>query len=122
MTGVSEHQSYTLLFLTGCFLLQITELYRFLAVGISLWNQFAVPALFSLFWCVLFTVQLCSDVLSAGASAVHSGIIFLLLTRCDFPLSPSLAQPRSASLLTDDVLLLCAVCQSAAPRPTLFWV
>uniref|UniRef100_A0A8C7ZPI0 RING finger protein 145 n=1 Tax=Oryzias sinensis TaxID=183150 RepID=A0A8C7ZPI0_9TELE len=59
---------------------ELTEIYRFLAVGFSLWNQYAVPALFSLFWCVLFTVQLCSDVLSVETSAPHSGIIFLLLT------------------------------------------
>uniref|UniRef100_A0A7N8X8T9 RING finger protein 145 n=1 Tax=Mastacembelus armatus TaxID=205130 RepID=A0A7N8X8T9_9TELE len=61
-------------------LLQL-ELYRLLAVGISLWNQFAVPVLFSVFWFVLFIVQLCSDIMSGNAaSAVHQGIMFFLLT------------------------------------------
>uniref|UniRef100_A0A4W6DJV4 RING finger protein 145 n=1 Tax=Lates calcarifer TaxID=8187 RepID=A0A4W6DJV4_LATCA len=62
-------------------LLQVIELYRLLAVGISLWNQFAVPLLFSVFWFVLFIVQLCSDVMSGNAaSAAHQGIMFFLLT------------------------------------------
>lgn len=62
---------------------QVIELYRLLAVGISLWNQFAVPVLFSVFWFVLFVVQLCSDTMSGNASASHQGIMFFLLTRCD---------------------------------------
>uniref|UniRef100_A0A7N6B4A8 RING finger protein 145 n=1 Tax=Anabas testudineus TaxID=64144 RepID=A0A7N6B4A8_ANATE len=61
-------------------LLQL-ELYRLLAVGISLWNQFAVPVLFTVFWFVLFVVQLCSDTMSGNAaSAAHQGIMFFLLT------------------------------------------
>ncbi|XP_018521766.1 RING finger protein 145 [Lates calcarifer] len=60
---------------------EVIELYRLLAVGISLWNQFAVPLLFSVFWFVLFIVQLCSDVMSGNAaSAAHQGIMFFLLT------------------------------------------
>lgn len=59
------------------------ELYRLLAVGISLWNQFAVPVLFSVFWFVLFVVQLCSDAMSGKTSAGHQGIMLFLLTRCD---------------------------------------
>uniref|UniRef100_A0A672HU43 RING finger protein 145 n=1 Tax=Salarias fasciatus TaxID=181472 RepID=A0A672HU43_SALFA len=62
--------------------LEVIELYRLLAVGISLWNQFAVPVLFSVFWFVLFIVQLCSDTLSAGSSAVHQGIMFFLVSEC----------------------------------------
>lgn len=62
---------------------QVIELYRLLAVGISLWNQFAVPVLFTVFWFVLFIVQLCSDTMSgSAASAAHQGIMFFLLTRC----------------------------------------
>ena len=61
---------------------QVIELYRLLAVGISLWNQFAVPVLFSVFWFVLFVVQLCSDTMSGNVSAGHQGIMFFLLTRC----------------------------------------
>ncbi|XP_042243879.1 RING finger protein 145 [Thunnus maccoyii] len=60
--------------------LEVIELYRLLAVGISLWNQFAVPVLFSVFWFVLFIVQLCSDAMSGNASAAHQGIMFFLLT------------------------------------------
>ncbi|KAM8737101.1 RING finger protein 145 isoform 2-T2 [Acanthopagrus schlegelii] len=60
--------------------LEVIELYRLLAVGISLWNQFAVPVLFSVFWFVLFIVQLCSDAMSSSASAGHQGIMFFLLT------------------------------------------
>nr|XP_033497820.1 RING finger protein 145 [Epinephelus lanceolatus] len=60
--------------------LEVIELYRLLAVGISLWNQFAVPVLFSVFWFVLFVVQLCSDAMSGSASAGHQGIMFFLLT------------------------------------------
>ncbi|XP_073340284.1 RING finger protein 145 [Pagrus major] len=60
--------------------LEVIELYRLLAVGISLWNQFAVPVLFSVFWFVLFIVQLCSDAMSGNASAGHQGIMFFLLT------------------------------------------
>uniref|UniRef100_A0A665WL30 RING finger protein 145 n=1 Tax=Echeneis naucrates TaxID=173247 RepID=A0A665WL30_ECHNA len=62
-------------------LLQVIELYRLLAMGISLWNQFAVPVLFSVFWFVLFIVQLCSNAMSGNAaSAAHQGILFFLLT------------------------------------------
>uniref|UniRef100_A0A8C6LIQ6 RING finger protein 145 n=1 Tax=Nothobranchius furzeri TaxID=105023 RepID=A0A8C6LIQ6_NOTFU len=59
---------------------QVIELYRLLAVGISLWNQFAVPVLFSVFWFVLFAVQLFSDTMSAGAATSHQGFLFLVLT------------------------------------------
>ncbi|XP_028294654.1 RING finger protein 145 isoform X2 [Gouania willdenowi] len=59
---------------------EMIELYRLLVVGISLWNQFAVPVLFSVFWFVLFIVKLGSDIASAGASAAQQGIMFFLLT------------------------------------------
>lgn len=62
---------------------QVIELYRLLAVGISLWNQFAVPVLFSVFWFVLFIVHLCSDAMSGKASTAHQGILFFLLTGCE---------------------------------------
>ncbi|XP_038135410.1 RING finger protein 145 [Cyprinodon tularosa] len=60
--------------------LEVIELYRLLALGISLWNQFAVPALFIVFWFVLFAVQLYSDATSASASSSYQGILFFLLT------------------------------------------
>lgn len=59
------------------------EVYRLLAVGISLWNQFAVPVLFSVFWFVLFTVQLYSDATNGNGSLGHQGILFFLLSRWD---------------------------------------
>lgn len=60
--------------------LEVIDLYRLMAVGISLWNQFAVPVLFSVFWLVLFVVQLCSDIFSRNVSTNHQGIIFFLLS------------------------------------------
>uniref|UniRef100_A0A146UZR3 RING finger protein 145 n=1 Tax=Fundulus heteroclitus TaxID=8078 RepID=A0A146UZR3_FUNHE len=60
--------------------LEVIELYRLLALGISLWNQFAVPALFSVFWFILFAVQLCSDIMASSASTTYQGILFFLLT------------------------------------------
>uniref|UniRef100_A0AAV2JG16 RING-type domain-containing protein n=1 Tax=Knipowitschia caucasica TaxID=637954 RepID=A0AAV2JG16_KNICA len=60
--------------------LQVIDLYRLMAVGISLWTQFAVPVLFSVFWFVLFVVQLGSDIFSGNASTSPQGIIFFLLS------------------------------------------
>ncbi|XP_053700723.1 RING finger protein 145 isoform X2 [Synchiropus splendidus] len=60
--------------------LEVMELYRLLEVGISLWNQFAVPVLFSVFWFVLFAVHVVTDVISAGASMAPQGVLFCLLT------------------------------------------
>ncbi|XP_061551359.1 RING finger protein 145 [Phycodurus eques] len=61
--------------------LEVMALTRLLAVGISLWTQFAVPVLFSVFWLVLFAVHLCSNVVSgAASSAAHQGVLFFLLT------------------------------------------
>lgn len=58
---------------------EVVELYRLLNLGISLWNQLAVPALFSVFWFVLFAVQLASDI-SASPSASFQEFTFFLLT------------------------------------------
>ncbi|KAJ0044203.1 hypothetical protein NL108_008088 [Boleophthalmus pectinirostris] len=60
--------------------LEVIDLYRLMAVGISLWMQFAVPVLFSVFWFVLFVVQLGSDIFSGNVSTSHQGIIFFLLS------------------------------------------
>ncbi|KAJ0008703.1 hypothetical protein NQD34_016118 [Periophthalmus magnuspinnatus] len=60
--------------------LEVIDLYRLMAVGISLWTQFAVPVLFSVFWFVLFVVQLGSDISSGNLSTSHQGIIFFLLS------------------------------------------
>ena len=61
---------------------QVVELYRLVAVAMSLWNQFAVPLLFSVFWMVLFVVQLGSDVMAARGTVTYQGLLFLLLSRC----------------------------------------
>uniref|UniRef100_A0A673Y902 RING finger protein 145 n=1 Tax=Salmo trutta TaxID=8032 RepID=A0A673Y902_SALTR len=60
--------------------LEVIELYRLLAVTISLWNQFAVPVLFSVFWSVLFVVQLCSYSVTNNTTGSHEGVLFFLLT------------------------------------------
>ncbi|KAK7904550.1 hypothetical protein WMY93_017157 [Mugilogobius chulae] len=60
--------------------LEVIDLYRLMAVGISLWTQFAVPVLFSVFWFVLFGVQLGSDIFSGNVTTSHQGIIFFLLS------------------------------------------
>ncbi|CAL8274133.1 unnamed protein product [Merluccius merluccius] len=60
--------------------MEVVELYRLVAVAMSLWNQFAVPVLFSVFWMVLFVVQLGSDIMAARAASTHQGVLFLLLS------------------------------------------
>lgn len=107
--------------------LQVIELYRLLAVGISLWNQFAVPVLFSVFWFVLFVVQLCSDIMSGNAaSAAHQGIMFFLLTRCDVIISPRAPlyhlDPHCVGVCFSKSTDVFAVCLSVVPHRTLFWV
>ncbi|XP_056445755.1 RING finger protein 145 [Gadus chalcogrammus] len=60
--------------------MEVVELYRLVAVAMSLWNQFAVPLLFSVFWMVLFVVQLGSDVMAARGTLTYQGVLFLLLS------------------------------------------
>ncbi|XP_023646926.1 RING finger protein 145-like [Paramormyrops kingsleyae] len=60
--------------------LEAIELYRLLAVGISLWNQFAVPTLFSVFWFVLFLVQIYTYATASNNFVSHQGVLFVLLT------------------------------------------
>lgn len=115
---------------------QVIELYRLLAVGISLWNQFAVPVLFSVFWFVLFIVQLCSDTMSGNTSAGNQGIMFFLLKRCDvimwivqiIPLCvfvPDLIYKWyfvSNSVLSSLNFFNLPVSLNVVPHHTLFWV
>ncbi|RXN28319.1 RING finger protein 145-like [Labeo rohita] len=58
--------------------IEVTELYRLMAVGVSLWHGFAVPVLFSVFWFVLFGVQLVSNY--GTLTAVQQGPLLYLLT------------------------------------------
>ncbi|XP_055026550.2 RING finger protein 145 [Misgurnus anguillicaudatus] len=58
--------------------IEVTELYRLMAVGVSLWHGFAVPVLFSVFWFVLFGVQLIGNV--GTITAVQQGPLIYILT------------------------------------------
>ncbi|XP_052006834.1 RING finger protein 145-like [Xyrauchen texanus] len=58
--------------------IEVTELYRLMAVGVSLWHGFAVPVLFSVFWFVLFGVQLVTNF--GTVTAVQQGPLLYLLT------------------------------------------
>uniref|UniRef100_A0A3Q3G783 RING finger protein 145 n=1 Tax=Kryptolebias marmoratus TaxID=37003 RepID=A0A3Q3G783_KRYMA len=91
-------------------LLQVIELYRLLAVGISLWNQFAVPVLFSVFWFVLFTVQLFSDMMSVSTAATHQGILFFLVSECCATPYSLLGLTFVVSYLALGLLNLCKFC------------
>ncbi|XP_069779597.1 RING finger protein 145-like isoform X2 [Narcine bancroftii] len=55
---------------------QGTELYGILGLGIMLWNQFAVPVLFTVFWLVLFAAEICFYL----SSQSQQGLIFSFLT------------------------------------------
>ncbi|KAG7458822.1 hypothetical protein MATL_G00224640 [Megalops atlanticus] len=59
---------------------EVMELYRLLALGVSLWNQFAVPVLFSVFWFVLFMVQIYSHATASNNFVNHQGVLFVFLT------------------------------------------
>ncbi|KAG2466191.1 RING finger protein 145-like isoform X1 [Polypterus senegalus] len=61
-------------------LVEVIELSRLLALGVSLWNQFAVPALFSVFWLILFVVQIYTYISSSNNLIIHQGIVFVFLT------------------------------------------
>ncbi|KAG1937401.1 RING finger protein [Pimephales promelas] len=58
--------------------IEVTELYRLMAVGVSLWHGFAVPVLFSVFWFVLFGVQLITNF--GTLATVQQGPLLYLLT------------------------------------------
>ncbi|MGH0155069.1 UNVERIFIED_CONTAM: hypothetical protein FKN15_033700 [Acipenser sinensis] len=61
--------------------IEVTELYRLLAVGISLWNQFAVPALLSVFWFILFMVQIYSSATASNNFLSEREVHYVFLTR-----------------------------------------
>ncbi|XP_037098094.1 RING finger protein 145 [Syngnathus acus] len=61
--------------------MEVLAFSRLPAAAISLWTEFAVPLLFSVFWVVLFVVHLCSSIMSPAASfAAHQSLLFYLLT------------------------------------------
>lgn len=97
---------------------KVIELYRPLAVGIFLWDQFAVPVLFSVFWLVLFVVQLCSNTMSGNAVG-YQGILFFLLTRCDHMQHAYLTMCVGLFIIW---LCIPSVSLNVVPRRTHFWV
>ena len=60
---------------------QALEVYRLVALGVSLWSQLAVPLLFLVFWLVLFSLRLSSFLASSGSPLAQQGLLFLLLSR-----------------------------------------
>ncbi|NWJ05233.1 RN145 protein, partial [Crypturellus undulatus] len=60
-------------------LVQALELYRLLALGMSLWSQLAVPLLFLVFWLALFSLRLVSYAV-AGSAVAQQGLLFVLLS------------------------------------------
>lgn len=60
---------------------QALEMYRLVALGVSLWSQLAVPLLFLVFWLVLFSLRLSSFLTSSGSPLAQQGLLFLLLSR-----------------------------------------
>ncbi|XP_072353798.1 RING finger protein 145-like isoform X2 [Scyliorhinus torazame] len=62
-------------------IVQESELYGVLGLGVRLWNQFAVPVLFTTFWLVLFVGEIYFYLSSRNQlAASHEGIIFAFLT------------------------------------------
>uniref|UniRef100_A0A8C5P653 RING finger protein 145 n=1 Tax=Leptobrachium leishanense TaxID=445787 RepID=A0A8C5P653_9ANUR len=58
---------------------QVLEVYRLVALGLSLWTQLAVPMLFLVFWLVLFTFHMYSSLSSKPAVLAQQGLLFIFL-------------------------------------------
>ncbi|XP_075429878.1 RING finger protein 145-like isoform X2 [Ascaphus truei] len=58
---------------------QVLELYRLVALGLSLWTQLAVPMLFLVFWLVMFSLQMYSFLFSKPGILGQQGLIFIFL-------------------------------------------
>lgn len=59
---------------------QVTEMYGWLALGVSLWHSLVVPMLFMVFWLVLFSLHIYSYVTTRGQAVVRERLLLLLLT------------------------------------------
>ncbi|XP_043919558.1 RING finger protein 145-like [Protopterus annectens] len=59
----------------------LTDMSRLLAVVVSLWSYLAVPALFLVFWLVLFAFQLYHQVTSDWSTLTYQRLFFNLLNR-----------------------------------------
>uniref|UniRef100_A0A670IUI1 RING finger protein 145-like n=1 Tax=Podarcis muralis TaxID=64176 RepID=A0A670IUI1_PODMU len=61
---------------------QVLEVYRLVALAMSLWRQLAVPLLFLVFWLALFTLQICALVSSSSGNPLpQQGLVFIFLSR-----------------------------------------
>ncbi|XP_077334513.1 uncharacterized protein LOC143975825 isoform X2 [Lithobates pipiens] len=58
---------------------QEMELYRLVALGMALWTQLAVPAIFLVFWVVLYLLHIYSAMSSKSSILEQQGAIFILL-------------------------------------------
>ncbi|XP_075036681.1 RING finger protein 145-like [Mixophyes fleayi] len=58
---------------------QVTELYRLLGLGMSLWSRLAVPVLFLVFWLVLFILHVYNILSSKPGVLGQQGSFFLFL-------------------------------------------
>ncbi|KAM6270179.1 RING finger protein 145-like isoform 2-T2 [Porphyrio hochstetteri] len=89
---------------------QALEVYRLVALGVSLWSQLSVPLLFLVFWLVLFSLRLSSFLTSSGSPLAQQGLLFLLLSSaaecCSTPYS-LIGLTFTVSYLALGVLNLC---------------
>ncbi|XP_035167326.1 RING finger protein 145-like, partial [Oxyura jamaicensis] len=91
-------------------IMQAMEVYRLLALGVSLWSQLAVPLLFLVFWLVLFSLRLSSLLASSSSAVAQQGLLFVLLSSvaecCSTPYS-LVGLTFTVSYLALGVLNLC---------------
>lgn len=90
--------------------MEALEVYRLVALGVSLWSQLAIPLLFLVFWLVLFFLQLSSFLTSGSTPLTTQSFLFLLLSSaaecCSTPYS-LLGLTFTVSYLALGVLSLC---------------
>ncbi|XP_074948407.1 RING finger protein 145-like isoform X2 [Phalacrocorax aristotelis] len=89
---------------------QALEVYRLVALGVSLWSQLAIPLLFLVFWLVLFSLRLSSLLTSSSSPLAQQGLLFLLLSSaaecCSTPYS-LIGLTFTVSYLALGILNLC---------------
>ncbi|XP_064304837.1 RING finger protein 145-like isoform X1 [Phalacrocorax carbo] len=89
---------------------QALEVYRLVALGMSLWSQLAIPLLFLVFWLVLFSLRLSSLLTSSSSPLAQQGLLFLLLSSaaecCSTPYS-LIGLTFTVSYLALGILNLC---------------
>ncbi|XP_068800043.1 RING finger protein 145-like [Struthio camelus] len=91
-------------------LAQALEVYRLVALGVSLWSQLAIPLLFLVFWLVLFSLRLSFFLASSSSPLAQQGLLFILLSSvaecCSTPYS-LVGLTFTVSYLALGVLNLC---------------